>query len=86
LGDEIAALTPPPAPDAEVFPREPEAVSRAIETAPGLSDIGEAKLGVLRSELESGACLTDALVEATGSINRHTLAVMMREIELNCAS
>ena len=58
--------------------RSAAAVTAAVGTAPGLSEVSEAARAELISELERGACVTDALSSAVGSINRLTAAALVR--------
>lgn len=71
---------PPPVPTS----RAPDLVVSALQNAPGLGDLNRAERAALARELANGACLVDALTEATGTLNRHTLAVLMRDLKPLC--
>ena len=79
---ELAARGRPgaagPAPAERPGPRSAAAVTAAVGTAPGLGEVSETARAELISELERGACVTDALSSAVGAINRLTAAALVR--------
>jgi chromosome segregation ATPase len=86
---EIAAAGEPQGAPAEVTGstseadggrRSPAAVAAAVGTAPGLGDMTAEARAELVSALENGACVTDALRQATGSVNRLSAAALVRGV------
>ena len=63
-----------------------EDVAKALKRAPGISRLTPEQRDVLQARLVEGACMTDVLREVTGKINRHTLAVLMRSLDVMCGS
>jgi len=63
-------------------PRDAQLVGAALGKAPGLSSLSSAQMTDLQTRIEAGECLTDALKASTGTINRHTLAVLLRSFPL----
>jgi hypothetical protein len=55
-------------------------VALALRRAPGLSAASAAQVDDLGSRLQGGACVTDALREVFGTINRQTLVSLRREL------
>ena len=70
----VGAAAQPPQPER----RSPVAVQAAVGTAPGLTSASAEARVALIAELEAGACVTDALTSALGSINRLTAAALVR--------
>ncbi len=63
---------------AEGARRSPLRIDTALATAPGLASASAEERGVLASDLARGACVTDALQDALGGINRFTAAALVR--------
>ena len=55
-------------------------ITRALRLAPGLSTASAAEFDQLASLLQNGACVTDALHEVFGRINRQTLVSLLHEL------
>jgi hypothetical protein len=55
-------------------------VALALRRAPGLSTASAAEIDALGSLLQGGVCVTDALREVFGTINRQTLVSLLREL------
>jgi len=64
------------------IPRDAVVVETALSRAPGLSGLEERQIDELQTRIAEGECLTDALQGVTGTINRHTLAVLLRSLTL----
>ena len=73
-----AATTGEAAAPAAAGSRSPAAVEAAVGTAPGLAGASPDVRAALVADLERGACVTDALTAAVGSINRLTAAALTR--------
>ena len=58
--------------------RSAAAVAAAVGAAPGLTEASAEARAALIANLQSGACVTDALSSAVGSINRLTAAALVR--------
>ena len=65
-----------------LIPRDADAVARALSRAPGLGGLSAAQRQELETTILAGTCLTDALNTVAGTINRHTLAVLLRDLKL----
>ena len=57
-------------------------VQAALKDAPGLGALTPAEIDSLAAQLSQGVCVDRALQEATGKINRHTLASLLRHMNL----
>jgi hypothetical protein len=84
------AATPEPAPAATAEPapasvvrrsaRDPATIAAALQVAPGLPPADSAEMLRLTELLTDGACPTDALRDAFGTINRQTLVALVRAL------
>ena len=73
-------------PDSNAGRRDVAIVAKALKRAPGMSTLAPEKVTAIEARLVRGDCLTDILREETGRINRHTLAVLMRSLDVMCGS
>lgn len=78
----IAAQEQAPSVENVFIPRDSDRVASALSRAPGLSGLEARQIDDLQSRIANGECLTDALQGVTGTINRHTLAVLLRSLSL----
>ncbi len=78
----IAAQDLAPNTQTGFIPRDAVVVETALSRAPGLSGLEERQIDELQTRIAEGECLTDALQGVTGTINRHTLAVLLRSLTL----
>ena len=69
-------------PAANLIGRDRVVVAKALERAPGLSELSSSQRASLENQMVRGVCLTDALQDVTGQINRHTLAVLLKTMKL----
>jgi hypothetical protein len=60
--------------------RDPAIVAAALRSAPGLPPQDSAEMLRLTDLLTDGACPTDALRDAFGTINRQTLVALVRAL------
>jgi uncharacterized coiled-coil protein SlyX len=65
-------------------PRDPDAVARALQAAPGLAPLTERERQQLTSKLAAGECVTDALAAVFDRIPILTLRNLIRDLNSDC--
>lgn len=64
------------------IPRDLAMVEAALDAAPGLGKLAEDERADLARMLADGTCVDQALREVTGTVNRHTLAALLHQMNL----